>query len=63
MIEDGKVQLRRVEYDIDAAVAHLRQSGINGAVLELAESALRTGGRSPFKLANGAASGANGQNH
>ena len=62
LIEDGKVQLRRVEYDIDATVAHLRASGINGTVLDLAESALRTGGRLPFKLANGAADGANGPN-
>jgi putative phosphoesterase len=58
VIEDGKVQLRRVEYDIDAAVAHLRQSGINGSVLEMAEAALRTGGRLPFKFANEAVNGA-----
>jgi putative phosphoesterase len=63
VIEDGKVQLRRVEYDIDATVAHLRQSGINGSVLEMAESALRTGGRLPFKLSNGAANGASEANH
>jgi putative phosphoesterase len=63
MIEDGKVQLRRVEYDIDATIAHLRQSGINGEVLEMAESALRTGGRLPMKLTNAAPDGSNGQNH
>jgi putative phosphoesterase len=62
VIEDGKIALRRVEYDIDATIAHLRQSGVNGAVLEMAESALRTGGRLPFRLANGAANGVNGAN-
>jgi diadenosine tetraphosphatase ApaH/serine/threonine PP2A family protein phosphatase len=57
VIDDGRVQLRRVEYDIDATVAHLRAAGINGAVLEMAESALRTGGKLPFKPANGATNG------
>ena len=47
VIEDGKVHLRRVEYDIDATVAHMRGAGLNGTVLEMAESALRTGGRLP----------------
>ncbi len=61
VIEGGKIELRRVAYDIDATVAHLRASGINGAVLEMAESALRTGGKLPFKLANGASEGENGQ--
>jgi putative phosphoesterase len=60
VIEDGQVELRRVEYDIGATVAHLRASGINGAVLEMAESALRTGGKLPLKLGNGAPEGANG---
>ncbi len=63
VIEEGKVQLRRVAYDIDATIAHLRQSGISGEVLEMAESALRTGGRLPFKPANDSPNGANGQNH
>jgi len=58
IIDDGKVQLRRVDYDIDATVTHLRQSGINGSVLEMAESALRTGGRLPLDLPDGAANGA-----
>ena len=44
VIEDGKVELRRVGYDVDAAVEHLRQSGLRGDVLAVAESALRTGG-------------------
>jgi len=60
VVEDGKVQLRRVTYDIDAAIAHLRKSGIDGPVLEIAESALRTGGRLPFKLAATAADSQDG---
>lgn len=51
IIEDGKVLLRRVEYDIDAAVADLRNAGVNGTSLEMAESALRTGGKLPLKAA------------
>lgn len=50
VIDDGKVLLRRVEYDIDQAVEDLRDAGITGEALELAESALRTGGRMPVKL-------------
>ena len=50
VIEDGKVQLKRVAYDIDATVAHLRNSGIDADVVEMAESALRTGGRLPPKI-------------
>lgn len=60
VVEDGKIQLRRVAYDIDATVEHLRRSGIAPDVLELAESTLRTGGRAPARalqprtrLANG----------
>ena len=51
VIEDGKVHLRRVAYDIDATLAHLRQAGIDEETYELAESALRTGGRLPWKPA------------
>jgi len=50
VIEDGKVHLRRVAYDIDATVAHLRASGIESDAVEIAESALRSGGRLPTKL-------------
>jgi putative phosphoesterase len=52
VIEDGQVHLRRVAYDIDATVAHLRQSGIDADAVEMAESALRTGGRLPPRLLN-----------
>lgn len=44
VIEDGKVELRRVKYDIDATVDQMRTYGINGTALEIAESILRTGG-------------------
>jgi putative phosphoesterase len=44
VIEDGKVELRRVKYDIDATVDQMRAQGINGTALEMAESILRTGG-------------------
>jgi putative phosphoesterase len=45
MIEDGKVQMRRVEYDISETIGQMRSSGVNGNALELAEHFLRTGGR------------------
>jgi putative phosphoesterase len=51
IIDDGKVHLRRVAYDIDATLAHLRQAGIDEETYELAESALRSGGRLPWKPA------------
>jgi putative phosphoesterase len=46
VIEDGKVSLRRVAYDIDATVRQMRESGVSANVVELAESVLRAGGRS-----------------
>lgn len=50
VIEDGKVELKRVAYDIDATVAHLRNAGLDADVVDLAESALRTGGRLPPRI-------------
>jgi putative phosphoesterase len=50
IIEDGKVHLHRVKYDIDATLAHLRNSGIAADALDLAEATLRTGGLIPGKL-------------
>ncbi len=44
VICDGTIDFRRVEYDIDAAVEHLRASGVRGEALSIAELALRTGG-------------------
>jgi len=46
IIENGQVSLRRVEYDIDATLRQMKASGLNGEVIEIAESVLRTGGRS-----------------
>ncbi len=45
VIDNGKVEFRRVEYDVDATLRQMRESGINGDALEMAESVLRTGGR------------------
>lgn len=50
VIEDGRIQFRRVEYDIDATVGHMREAGVDPHALALAESALRTGGRLPAKI-------------
>jgi putative phosphoesterase len=44
VIDNGKVELRRVKYDIDATLKHLRASGVAGDALELAETTLRSGG-------------------
>ncbi len=45
IIENGKISLRRVEYDVDATIRQMQASGINDATLELAANVLRTGGR------------------
>jgi diadenosine tetraphosphatase ApaH/serine/threonine PP2A family protein phosphatase len=50
LIENGQVQFRRVEYDLDEAVAQLREAQLPPAVLKMAESVLRTGGRIPVNL-------------
>jgi putative phosphoesterase len=44
LIDNGRVSLRRVEYDIDAAVQQMRTSGLDEPELSLAESVLRSGG-------------------
>ncbi|HWL11018.1 MAG TPA: metallophosphoesterase family protein [Planctomicrobium sp.] len=44
IIEDGKVSLHRVEYDLDAAIQQTRTSRIPGWAKELSEALLRTGG-------------------
>ena len=43
--DNGRIELKRVEYDIDATVRGLRSAGLAPDVLELAEAVLRTGGR------------------
>ncbi|RPI91027.1 MAG: YfcE family phosphodiesterase [Planctomycetaceae bacterium] len=50
IIENGKVSLRRVEYDIDATVLQMRAAGLDDRVIELAESVLRTGGKMPINV-------------
>ena len=45
IIEDGSIELKRVEYDIDAAALALKHVGLEPDVVEFAESMLRTGGR------------------
>ena len=45
IIEDGNVELKRVEYDIDAAVMSLKSADLPPDVVEFAETMLRTGGR------------------
>ena len=44
IIEDGKVEFRRVKYDIDETLAHMRQSGIDPEIVEQTEQVLRNGG-------------------
>lgn len=45
IVENGKVELRRVKYDIDATLKHMLDSGIDSDTLELAEMVLRSGGQ------------------
>jgi putative phosphoesterase len=45
VIEGDRVELKRVEYDINAAVSALKNTGLAPDVVELAETMLRTGGR------------------
>lgn len=45
VIEDGAVRFERREYDIEASIDDLRDSGLTGMPLEMAETVLRSGGR------------------
>jgi len=45
IIEDGKVHLRRVQYDIDATLKQMRDNGMDDETLKFATTVLRTGGR------------------
>jgi putative phosphoesterase len=56
VIENGKVELRRVEYDVEAVVNQLKESGLEPELVELAAHVLRTGG----KQLNAAAGGSPG---
>ncbi len=53
IIEDGRVELKRAEYDIDRAVAALDQSPIAAEAKQLAARVLRSGG---MGVANGESS-------
>lgn len=44
VIEDGKIEIRRVEYDIDATLDQMRESGLDDSSLQFAENVLRNGG-------------------
>lgn len=44
IIENGNVELRRIAYDIDAAVAQMDTSGLSGEIKNYAERTLRGGG-------------------
>jgi putative phosphoesterase len=45
MIEDGRISLRRAEYDISAAVDQLRRAGAPPRTVELSEAVWRSGGQ------------------
>lgn len=47
VIENGRVEFRRAEYDIDATLLQLKQTGVAPWALDLAETVLRTGGQLP----------------
>jgi putative phosphoesterase len=44
VIEDGRIELRRVPYNIDATLEQMRAAGVAADAIEMAETALRTGG-------------------
>jgi diadenosine tetraphosphatase ApaH/serine/threonine PP2A family protein phosphatase len=44
VIENGQVELRRVEYDIDAVLQQMRTTGMPPWVIELSAALLRSGG-------------------
>jgi putative phosphoesterase len=44
IIEDGKVTLRRVEYDLSACVEQMRGAGVDPWAVKLSEAVLRSGG-------------------
>jgi putative phosphoesterase len=47
IIDNGRVELKRVAYDIDATIRQMRSCGLDAETLAVAESALRTGGHMP----------------
>ncbi|MFQ5732483.1 MAG: metallophosphoesterase family protein [Planctomycetaceae bacterium] len=47
VIENGRVEIRRIAYDIEATIRHMRNSRVDEQTLEQAAHTLRTGG-GPF---------------
>ncbi len=45
VIDNGKVELRRVDYDIDAALRQMRKAGAEDWAIQLTDAVLRSGGR------------------
>ncbi len=45
IIDNGRVELRRVKYNIDATLKHMRSTGIDSDTLALADAVLRSGGQ------------------
>ena len=44
IIDGGKVELKRVAYDIDRTIAQMRASGVDPKAIDIAEPVLRSGG-------------------
>jgi predicted phosphodiesterase len=47
IIENGRVELRRVAYDIDATLTQMKVAGIPADALDFAETVLKNGGYRP----------------
>lgn len=45
IIEDGEIEFRRVEYDIDRVLDQMREVGVEDWTVRLTEAVLKTGGR------------------
>ena len=45
IIDNGRVELRRIKYNIDATIKHMRDTGIDADTLALAEAVLKSGGQ------------------
>ncbi len=45
IIEDGRIEFKRVKYDVEQTIRQLRECGMKGDALDLAEMVLRTGGK------------------
>lgn len=45
ILDKGRIEFRRVEYDIEETVAHMLTSGVPGWAVDLSEDLLRSGGQ------------------